>query len=641
MKLKTIFTLFLVLAASVGFAQQKLKVVRKSDAEKPKVERVDAKGTDVERIEEPTKAQVDRIEDKPKTQVDRIEDPAKPKVDRIEDPAKPKVDRIEDTPKTKVDRIEDVDRIQEGSKPTVDRIEDGPKPKVDRIPDEKVKTTVPIIEDPKPTQVDRIEDGPKANVERIVDGPKPNVDRIEDGPKPKVDRIEDDPKPKVERIVDPKKATVDRIEDGPKPKVDRIEDPKGATVDILEDEEGGSGSGSDGGSASGGGGPASPNAGRGVNQNQDLGSRFQFNRKIGFYVTSPEGDLVSYFYLDTHTGASLMDHEGNQEMAGGKLEGEIDQIMTAMGDILSFTKSSEGNFSFKMGSGSSPVMKSLLDEKFSEEFSKNFKPTGQSLAKGQGGSKFNSKEYSGSYEGQTMSIYLANPGQVRLDTRYTRALSGYFGLGYIVDANGTTHMVTGIQGDGVSIFMTYNEPTSKTFDGSAYQSMGDLMGAQVDAANEKFAEEAAIRREEIDEIEDSKLKLIRNKQADEIENMQKEGMKGMEEMAETSDPSLLGKVANPDFFTSFYETGILEKEAEMRDLEIRIESAKKDGDTYNLELYQCRMTCLSRDKLQLTDLKRKHLEILKRYPEGDENRELKVNTLMVEYTQSVKPCDCN
>jgi hypothetical protein len=231
--------------------------------------------------------------------------------------------------------------------------------------------------------------------------------------------------------------------------------------------------------------------------------------------------------------------------------------------------------------------------------------------------------------------------EVRLDTRYTRTLSGYFGLGYIVDASGTTYLVTGIQGDGVSIFMTYNEPASKTFDGSAYQSTGDLMGAQVNDANEQFAEEAAARRGEIDEIEDSKLKLIRKKQADEIENMQKEGLKGMEEMAETSDPSMLVKVASPDFFTSFYETGILEKEAEIRDLEIRIESAKKDGDTYNLELYQCRMKCLSRDKLQLTDLKSKHLEILKRYPEGDENRELQVNTLMVEYTQNIKPCDCN
>lgn len=450
--MRTIFTLFLILAASVTFAQQKLKVVRKSDTEKPKVDRVDATKTDVERIQDPSKAQVERIEDAPKTKVDRIEDAPNSKVDRIEDGTKPKVDRIEDGPKAKVDRIEDVDRIQDGPKATVDRIEDAPKTKVERLPGEPVKPNVPIITDPIPTLVDRIEDGPK-----------PNVDRIEDGPKPK-----------VERIVDPQKANVDRIEDDPKPKVDRIEDPKRTQVDILEDEDGGSGTGSDSGKASGGGAPATANSGRGIYENQGLNSKFKFNRKIGFYVTSPEGNMVSHFYLDTHTGASMLDHEGNQAMVEDKLEGETTQIMTAMRDFLGFTKSSEGNYSFKLGSGSSPVMASLQDEKFSKEFSKYFKPTGESLTKGQGGNKFNSQEYSGIFEGQSITVYLADPGQVRLDTKYTHSLTGHFGLGYIADESGKTFMLTGIQAAGVSIFMTYNEPSSKTFDGSGYQSMGDF-----------------------------------------------------------------------------------------------------------------------------------------------------------------------
>lgn len=619
MKLKTIFTLILVLTASVTFAQQKLKVVRKSDTEKPKVERVDATKTDVERIQDPAKAQVDRIEDTPKTKVDLIEDPSKPKVDRIEDGPKPKVDRIEDAPKTKVDRIEDVDLIQDGPKPVVERIEDGPIPKVDRIPGEPVKPNVPILSDPTPTQ----------------------VDRIEDGPKPNVDRIEDSPKPKVERIVDPQKANVDRLEDNPKPKVDRIEDPKRTHVDILEDEDGGSGGGSESGNASGGGGPFAANAGKGVFEELDLGSRFRFNRKIGFYVTSLEGNMVSHFYLDTHTGASMLDHEGNQALVEDKLEGETVQIMTSMRDFLGFIKSSEGNYSYKVESGSSPVMESLQDEKFSKEFSKNFKPTGESLAKGQGGNKFNSQEYSGIYDGQSISVYLADPGQVRLDTKYTHSLTGHFGLGYIADENGKTFMLTGIQAEGVSIFMTYNEPSSKTFEGSAYQSMGDLMGAQVDAATQQFAEESAAKRREIDEIEDSKLKQIRKKQADETEKMQQEGLKGLEEMAESSDVSQLGQLASPDFFTSFYETGILEKEAEIRELEIQTASAQKGGDSYNLAIYQCKMTCLNADKLQLTTLKSKHLAILKRYPEGDPKRELESNTLLVEFTQNQKACNCN
>ncbi|MFN3997941.1 hypothetical protein [Algoriphagus sp.] len=432
MKRKSLLTICLGLLFSVIFAQQKLKVVRKSDAEKPKVERVDAQYTEVPRIQDPVKSQVERIEDGPTNKVVRMEDAPKTKVVRLDDSPTTMVDRIEDGPKTKVERIED-----------------GPKPKVERLPGEPVKPNVPIITDPTPTQIDRIEDGPIPNVERIEDGPRT----------------------KIERIVEPKRSTIERIEDDPKTKVERLEDPKRTDVKILEDEDGGNPGGSEGREVSGVGGIA-PNAGRGVKQNQNLGSRFQFNRKIGFYISAPEGEMASYFYFDTHTGASLMDHSGNEALIAEKVSGEVNQIFTHSGDFLSFTKSSEGNYSFKMGAGTSPEMGGIPDRPGGDSFFDLFKPTGKKLSKGQGGHKFDSVEYKGKHEGKTYSIYLADPGQVRLDPNFTQRLTGHFGLGYIADSSGKTYMLTGFQDGRSSIFMTYNESSSKSFDGSGYKSMG-------------------------------------------------------------------------------------------------------------------------------------------------------------------------
>jgi hypothetical protein len=48
--------------------------------------------------------------------------------------------------------------------------------------------------------------------------------------------------------------------------------------------------------------PAVPNAGQQVGKEIGLNGSFTFNKKIGFSVASPEGNMVSYFYLNTKNG---------------------------------------------------------------------------------------------------------------------------------------------------------------------------------------------------------------------------------------------------------------------------------------------------------------------------------------------------
>ena len=171
--------------------------------------------------------------------------------------------------------------------------------------------------------------------------------------------------------------------------------------------------------------PKIPNAGQQVFNEIGLNGNFTFNKKIGFMVNSSEGDMVSYFYLNTKNGYSMLDNNALKEMANGEMEGEMTQIKNANNDFFQYIKSPEGNYVMKMGSGQSMVLHDIQTGMLSKQFFKTFKKTGNKVGK-VGGNKYPRVEYSGIFEGEKMSIWLSNPQDILIDTKYTFSISGYW-----------------------------------------------------------------------------------------------------------------------------------------------------------------------------------------------------------------------
>jgi hypothetical protein len=121
--------------------------------------------------------------------------------------------------------------------------------------------------------------------------------------------------------------------------------------------------------------PKLPNAGQSVYNEIGLNGNFSFNKKVGFSVNAPEGNFVSYFYLNTKNGYAMLDWKGIQEMLPENPEGEMTQIKSANNDFYQYIKSSEGNFAMKMGSDQSMVVHDLQTGMLSKHFFKTFKKT--------------------------------------------------------------------------------------------------------------------------------------------------------------------------------------------------------------------------------------------------------------------------
>ncbi|PZO30225.1 MAG: hypothetical protein DCF13_04015 [Flavobacteriaceae bacterium] len=339
--------------------------------------------------------------------------------------------------------------------------------------------------------------------------------------------------------------------------------------------------------------PKTPNAGQSITNEIGLNGEFTFNKKIGFSVNAPEGDLVSYFYFNTKNGYAMQDWKGIKAMLTENPEGEMTQIKNANNDFYQYIKSSEGNFVMKAGSGQSMVVHDIQTEMLSKEFFKTFKKTGNKMGK-VGGNKYPRVEYSGTFEGKKMFIWLSNPEDVLLDTKFTHSLSGYWGLGFIASPSGTTYMITGIVGDGASIFMNYIENANVSFSGKGYKPVGEMTGGNAGA----FSQTSDIQ-----------------------------------------DLPFVDQVNNADATANYYDMMISLVNQSIAEHQSGLKEAQKNNDATAIKRHNCLITCTKNEKTRLEKVKEEHIKIINQYKNDDEKRDEKINQLME--TQGIpKPCSC-
>jgi len=387
--------------------------------------------------------------------------------------------------------------------------------------------------------------------------------------------------------------------------------------------------------------PKIPNAGQQVFNEIGLNGNFTFNKKIGFMVNSSEGDMVSYFYLNTKNGYSMLDNNALKEMANGEMEGEMTQIKNANNDFFQYIKSPEGNYVMKMGSGQSMVLHDIQTGMLSKQFFKTFKKTGNKVGK-VGGNKYPRVEYSGIFEGEKMSIWLSNPQDILIDTKYTFSISGYWGLGYIASPSGKTYMITGIEGNGFSVFMNYIENTNKTFSGRGYKPIGDMM---MQAMVENFNSETNIYNQmqnEINNETDPKLRALKIEALQQAKNRDKQTKIQAEKFSKSSDlvdMPYVNQVNDTKFTADYYDMMILHVNQSIRNHELALNEAQKNNDSQAIKRNNCLINCTKVELSRLEKVKQEHIKILNQYKDDADLRDEKINQL-IEKHGIPKSCAC-
>lgn len=387
--------------------------------------------------------------------------------------------------------------------------------------------------------------------------------------------------------------------------------------------------------------PKIPNAGHLVNNEIGLNGSFSFNKKVGFSVNAPEGNFVSYFYLNTKNGYAMLDWKGMQEMLSENPEGEMTQIKNANNDFYQYIKSSEGNFAMKMGSDQSMVVHDLQTGMLSKQFFKTFKKTGNKVGK-VGGNKYPRVEYSGTFEGKKMSIWLSDPQEILIDTKFTYSISGYWGLGFIASPSAKTYMITGITGDGVSIFMNYIENANANFSGKGYKPIGDMVAQAMGNNSGIEAEMYSEMQTEINNETDPKLRALKNEALQKTKERDKEAKTQAEIFAQSSDMTempYVNQVHDPKATADYYDIMILVIDQAIREHQLGLAEAQKNSDAKATKRYTCLINCTSNEKNRLEKVKSKHLKILAQFKDDDDLRDEKINQLLTS-DGIPKACNC-
>lgn len=388
--------------------------------------------------------------------------------------------------------------------------------------------------------------------------------------------------------------------------------------------------------------PKQSNAGKEIYNEIGLNGNFSFNKKITFSTYSSEGDFTSHFYLNTKNGYSMQDTEGFRMMVKESLEGEMTQIKTANNDFYQYTKSSEGNFVMKMGSGQSMVVHDIQTADLSKTFFKTFKKTGNKVGK-TGGNKYPRVEYSGTFEGEKMSIWLSSPQDILIDTKFTYSLSGYWGLGFIASPSKRTYMITGITGKGFSVFMNDISNTTKTFSGKGYKPMGAMFAKAMQQNQSSISEEETAMQQAINEETDPTLKALKQKEFEMYKKQKAKLLKDAGQFAETSDMADLPfvKDASQEKPTGdYYDMLILMLDQSVREHQLGLKEAQENNDAKSIKRYNCLINCTSNEKNRLEKVKTQHIKILQQHKNDEELRDEKLNQLMMNEGQPIA-CNCD
>ncbi|WP_396177312.1 hypothetical protein [Flavobacterium sp.] len=387
--------------------------------------------------------------------------------------------------------------------------------------------------------------------------------------------------------------------------------------------------------------PKLPNAGQSVYNEIGLNGNFSFNKKVGFSVNAPEGNFVSYFYLNTKNGYAMLDWKGIQEMLPENPEGEMTQIKSANNDFYQYIKSSEGNFAMKMGSDQSMVVHDLQTGMSSKHFFKTFKKTGNKVGR-VGGNKYPRVEYSGTFEGKKMAIWLSDSQEILIDTKFTYSISGYWGLGFMASPSGKTYMITGITGDGVSIFMNYIENANANFSGKGYKPIGDMLAPAMENNAASEAEMYSEMQTEINNETDPKLQALKVEALKKAKKREKEIKTQAEKFAQSSDLTempYVSQVHNSKATSDYYDMMILVIDQSIREHELGLKEAQEYNDAKSSKRYTCLINCTSNEKNRLEKVKSQHLKILAQFKEDEDLRDEKINQLMAS-DGIPKACNC-
>ncbi len=384
-----------------------------------------------------------------------------------------------------------------------------------------------------------------------------------------------------------------------------------------------------------------PNAGTNIYDKLGLQNNFTFNKKVGFMVTSSDGDMVGHFFLNTKNGYSLLPHEALSEIVKG--DGELNQIMTPFIEFFQYTKSSEGNYAMKMSSNqSSEANHDWISKENSKKFFTTFKKTGNSIKLGSQ-KQFKSAEYKGKDDdGKTNFVYITAANDIRIDTKKTHSLTGHWCLGYIASPSKRTYLITGIKGNGASIFMTYIENASYTFLGKNYKPVGDMMASAMQ--ENKLETEASMTQAiaQANAEKDPKLRQFMLDQINQLKKVQQNTNKKATTFGQSSDLKdmpFLSEVNNPKATADYYDMLITTREQTIREAELSLAEAQKHNNNKAIATYTCSKNCYITELNRLQKVKAEHIKILNQFKNDDEKRDEKLNQLM--QTQGIpKACDC-
>lgn len=434
--------------------------------------------------------------------------------------------------------------------------------------------------------------------------------------KPNVPIIKDDPKPNVPLLTD---ADDDLLPIHPnEPKPSELLDVVSAQAEAPK---------------------TPPNAGTHIHENLGLQSNFSFNKRIGFMAASPDGDMVGHFFLNTKNGYALLPYNSVEKIS----EGEVNQILTPFSELITYTKGPEGSFVMKMSSKvSSQANHDWISKEESKNFFTTFKKTGKVGSLG-ARNQFKSVEYVGKDDkGKTIYVYLAASPDIKIDTRNTHSLTGFFGLGYVASPSKRTYLIIGISGAEGSAFMTSIENASYSFAGKNYKPVGEMAAAQYAENLPDLQAGMAEELKRINEEEDPQLRQLMMEQFKQLENLYKKvdsDMKDFSKSSDVNDMPLLKDSDNPKAIAEHYDMQIKTLQISIRQAELRIRDALKAENYKAAQHYTCMKNCYLIELNRIQKAKAEHLQIMNQYKNNEEKRDEKIRQLM-ETNGQPKPCNC-
>jgi len=385
-----------------------------------------------------------------------------------------------------------------------------------------------------------------------------------------------------------------------------------------------------------------PNAGDLVFKEIPLTGSYSFNKKLTFTLKDPEiGTVTASSWLNTRTGYAWLDYDNLKQLAKEPFEGKLDQIQAPTGDMIFYTKSPEGSMAMKMKGQGEWVAQDFMTKFEVDAFKKNFKPTKRIQQANPGaGIPFTRQAYTGIVDGKPTTLWLSPADGVRINTRFTSMVTGMFGLGYIALSAKRTYLITGMEQDGSSIFLTKIADQSSQFVGKSYKPVGEMVAPEVKKRQQELTVEAAEFEKAIQAEKDPQIRALMREQQKQVQAMQ-QSILGTE-FVKSSDIKDL-KAANPDQMMA-----LLAQQLDIQTQELRIRIVEKENQRKELEgsgtaeernRLTCEIGCHQREINFLQQTKMEYNAQAKRLAK-DPDQIAKLGQFLLQRMQQQQPCSC-